>query len=134
MTTARLSILSLLAALAILALAVSSPEGFGAHAGGADAFSIDMDPSSEPANSATSLGSSEGCARIALNGVQDADEDGVDALDVDVTATQVPATNPMAAFSYQLNYDDTALAVQTADSEFLLGSVLQIGPQNEQSG
>ena len=45
------------------------------HTGGMDAMSIDMNPGATPANSNTSIGSREKCARINENDTLDADED-----------------------------------------------------------
>lgn len=86
-----------------------------------DAMSIDMNPTGAPTNTATSLGSREACARINENNMLDGDEDATaDTLTLDVTVTNIPASNPMIAFNYVLNYDDTPLTVQTANHSFLL--------------
>ena len=101
----------------------------------ADAMSVDMDPSG---NAATVLGSREICARIDQNGIQDQDEDGVDAVDLDVTITNVPAyvDNPplgvvgppdvggIVAFAFDIAYDETNLTVQTSSTSFLLSNNL----------
>lgn len=73
------------------------------HAGNADFFLIDMDPSG---NTPTTIGTIEPCARINRNGVQDADEDGVDVVDLDITTgiVGIPVSNPVNAFEIYLNY------------------------------
>jgi hypothetical protein len=71
-----------------------------------DAMSIDMDPSAAPANTATSLGTLESCARINENNVLDADEEGAaDTLSTDVTATNIPVGSEMVPSSI-LEYSD----------------------------
>ncbi|HET9476934.1 MAG TPA: hypothetical protein VFP63_05560 [Dehalococcoidia bacterium] len=65
---------------------------------------MDMDPGNTPPNTATSLGSRETCARVNENDTLDADEDATDGVVIDVTATNIPATNPMIAFSFELTY------------------------------
>ncbi|HET9476275.1 MAG TPA: hypothetical protein VFP63_02175, partial [Dehalococcoidia bacterium] len=85
-----------------------------------DAFSIDMDPGATPANTATSLGSRQACARIDENNTLDQDEDvTADTLSIDVTATNIPASDPMIAYGYTLNYNEAALTLQSADHNFL---------------
>ncbi len=109
--------------LTLAALACYLVAGDRARAAGMnpDAFSIDMDPAGAPANTATSLGSRQTCAGINANNILDADEDATaDTLAVDVTVTNIPAFAPMIAFNYVLNYNETALSVQTADHNFLL--------------
>ena len=118
-------LLTTIAALAAIILTVNVDEtGVRAsHLGGADSFSVDMNPSATPANTATSLGSRQGCARIALNGVQDADEDGIDLLDLDITAANVPSAHPVLGFQYVLNYSEAALTVQASDANFFVSSL-----------
>ena len=58
-----------------------------------DAMSIDMDEEAAPANTSSALGSREACARINENDMLDADEDAVDALNIDVTAAGVRPFN-----------------------------------------
>lgn len=69
-----------------------------------EAMSIDMNPSASPANTATSLGSRETSARINENNILDADEDVVDGITIDVTATNIPGSHPMEGYQYTLNY------------------------------
>ena len=85
-----------------------------------DAMSIDMDPAASPANTATSVGTLESCARVNENNLMDADEDSVDTLNVDITATNIPAGNPIAAFQYYFEYSEANLTVQSAAHNFLL--------------
>lgn len=92
------------------------------HAGGATAFSIDMDPDADPVNFATSLGSRESCARMALNGVQDADEDVIDGVRIDVTVNQIPATTAAIGFVYALYYSEPALTVAGYTGAFILAA------------
>ncbi|MFQ5473235.1 MAG: thrombospondin type 3 repeat-containing protein [Dehalococcoidia bacterium] len=108
-----------LLALFVLSLATDAPNVSATHNGGADFFLLDMDP---VGNTATSIGTIEPCARINPNGIVDADEDGVDVVDVDVvTGPQgIPATNPMLAFGIFLSYP-AGSEVVAADPDFLLG-------------
>src|SRR5574342_616053 len=69
-----------------------------------DAMSIDMDITG---NTATALGTRESCARINENNTMDADETAVDTLTVDVTAVNIPASNPAIGFAYELNFPDS---------------------------
>lgn len=97
----------------------------GISEGEIDAISIDMDPSSSPANTATSIGSREFCARIDVNGVQDADEDGVDTLELDVTVGPegIPAEHPMMGFQAGILYDPSAVHVVDSDVHLLLSAI-----------
>lgn len=92
--------------------------------GGMDAMSVDMDPSSAPANTATSIGSREFCARINENGIVDADEEEVDTLELDVTTGPlgIPASSPMIAFTFPLLYDPGTFSVIANDTDFLLNA------------
>jgi hypothetical protein len=56
----------------------------------AQRFSVDMDPTAVPGNTAMSLGTQETCAGINENGIMDADEDMVDTVEFDVTVTGNP--------------------------------------------
>ncbi len=113
----RVCLAALLAALA--ATGAADHAAVASHALGASAFSIDMDPTG---NTATSLGSRQTCARITANGVQDADEDATDAVDLDVTATAVPASAPMVGFEYVIIYDESNLTIQAYQGGFLLAA------------
>jgi hypothetical protein len=113
----------------VLALHLSSTQA--SHdAGAMAAMSIDMDPSASPANTATSLGTREFCARIDQNGALDADEDAVDAVQFDVTAEGIPPETAIFAFSYTLEYDAAALTVQSHDANFLLVSAPGSSPSD----
>ncbi|HSP54746.1 MAG TPA: thrombospondin type 3 repeat-containing protein, partial [Dehalococcoidia bacterium] len=108
---------------AVLVLAFQLTATQATHDPGAmAAMAIDMDPGASPANTATSLGTREFCARIDQNGALDADEDAVDAVQFDVTADAIPPETAMIAFSYTIQYDETALRVQSHDANFLLAS------------
>jgi len=89
------------------------------HAGGMDATSLDFDPAG---NTATTLGSREDCAIIANNGVLDADEDSVDAVEVDITAINIPAANRMIAFGATVGYSEANLTIESASVQFLLAA------------
>jgi hypothetical protein len=125
----------ILAILATVLVGASSNDAIASHAGGMDAMSIDMDPGAAPANTATSVGSIEQCARINENGIVDADEDAEDALEVDITAEGIPAyddhgTNPpddftddrggIIGYQYTLSYSQADLTVESHDARFLL--------------
>ena len=99
--------------------------------GGMDAMSIDMNPHDTPANTATSIGSREFCARINANDLLDADEVDVDILEIDVTTGPegIPETNPMIALSFTLLFEEGQIRVIGNDVRMLLdaepfGSVL----------
>ncbi len=102
-------------ALVLLAAATNGSGGAGAAAGtGMSAMLIDMDPFRAPANTATSLGPNETCARINENGTLDADEDSVaDTLVIDVTAREIPQTTAIMGYNYSLRYDERALTLQS---------------------
>jgi hypothetical protein len=109
---------------ALLLLAVVSLDSDSAaanHAGGADNFLIDMDPAG---NTATSIGSIESCARINENNIQDADEDAIDRILIDVVTGPlgIPAGSPMGAFSFGLGYPTPQIMVVAEDQLYLLAS------------
>jgi hypothetical protein len=84
---ARFFLPGLIVLVAVLIAATDSlvsPRVLASHDGGMDEMTLDMNPGSEPANTSTSLGSIEFCARMNENDILDADEDGIDALYVDV--------------------------------------------------
>lgn len=129
----RFLIAPLVAAIAVIALLAVSfvavpDQASASHAAGADIFLIDMDPSG---NTATSIGPVESCARINVNGVIDADEDGVDTVDVDVATgpAGIPASNPIIAYQFELTYPAAAVQVVGEDTDFLLFS----GPGSSQA-
>ncbi|HET9476431.1 MAG TPA: thrombospondin type 3 repeat-containing protein [Dehalococcoidia bacterium] len=117
---AAAAIAGLLVVFAPHGLAVDSRAVLASHRGGADNILLDMDPAG---NTATSIGSIQSCARINPNGVQDADEDAIDAISIDVvTGPQgIPAGNPMIGFSYRLGYP-IGIAVTAGNHHFLLDS------------
>lgn len=79
------------------------------HDGGMDAMSIDMDVTG---NTATSLGPREDCIEVSAGAP----------VTFDVTATNIPATDPIFAFSFTLNYPSSSFSVIAADHDFLLAS------------
>jgi hypothetical protein len=135
----RFGVLALVPAVALV-LVLSSPDASlqraeASHAGGMDSMSLDMDSGATPANTATSLGTREDCRRINENNTLDADETGVDALAIDVTAGVVPPYsdggtpgNPsddsggIIAYTYRLNYPEAHLTVEAQDPNFLLAA------------
>ena len=92
------------------------------HDYGMAAMSLDLDPQFTPANTATTLGTSEPCARINENDALDADEDLIDTVLLDVTADGVPDYNPMTGYSYSLTYDASDLQITSWDYNFMLFS------------
>lgn len=123
--TRALGLLTLLcAACAIIAIAVLSAGSATAGEGSLDAMSIDMDPGAGPANTATSIGSREFCARLNENGKLDGDEDAFDTLEFDVTTGPlgIPASNPLLAFQAELLFDGFALAITSVDESMLLAA------------
>jgi hypothetical protein len=102
-SSVRLTLLAA-AAIAVVVLFVAgdfvSPRPvLASHTGGADNFLIDMNATG---NTATSITSIELCARINENNVQDADEDGIDTVSIDVVTgpAGVPASNRMSAYAF----------------------------------
>jgi hypothetical protein len=91
-----------------------------------EAMSIDMEPSAAPANSATSIGSNEQCARINENGVLDGDEDVEDAVEADITAEGIPSYSDGAGgifgFQYEVLYDERLFTLAGANTNLLLGA------------
>lgn len=82
--------------------------------GGMDTMSIDMNPAG---NSSGAVGTLDTCARINKNNTQDADEDFIDGLFVDITGEGIPAYNNngtpsdasddrggLTGYQYALNY------------------------------
>jgi parallel beta-helix repeat protein len=99
------------------------------HAGGMDLMAFDMNPAGTPANTGTSLGSKEDCARINENNMLDADEDAFDdTISMDVTAVTIPASNPAVAFSLRLNYDESNLFVAAVDGSSTIFGGAGINP------
>jgi hypothetical protein len=96
------------------------------HAGGMDAMLIDMDPSGSPANTSvpgsgvSEVGSIESCARINENGIQDADEDSIDAIEIDVVAINIPESNPMISYGFTLGFPAFDTVVASSDADFML--------------
>jgi hypothetical protein len=101
-------VVSLLATAVALFLANLPDEPVRAsHAGGMDAMAIDMDPTG---NDATTLGPRDECIVVTAG----------DSVTIDVTALNIPETNPMIAFAYTLNYSSSSLSVVAADHQFLI--------------
>jgi hypothetical protein len=115
-------------AVAIAMIAISGNQAsdpvVASEPGGMDAMSIDMNPHGIPANTATSIGSREFCARINENDVLDADEDDIDTLEIDVTTGPdgMPESNPMIAFQFELRYDAAQTHVVGSDTAMLLAA------------
>jgi hypothetical protein len=83
------------------------------HAGGAALVAIDMDPSASPANTGLAVGSLETCARINQNETLDADEESVDALEIDVVIDDIPPPGAIAtAFHFNFPNDPSVLVTQ----------------------
>ena len=85
-------------------------------------MSIDMNPATTPANTPTSIGTTEICAVINENDILDADESAVDALSLDVVVGPlgVPGSNPMIFYAYTLEYSAANIRVADQDQNFLL--------------
>jgi hypothetical protein len=80
-----------------------------------------MDPAG---NTATSIGTVQPCARINENNIQDADEDGVDSVDIHVVTgpAGIPSSHPLAAFSFDVSFPAPHVYVAEADIKFLLNA------------
>jgi hypothetical protein len=99
-----------LVVLVALGLAVSDAGHTQAsHTGGMDAMSIDVDVTG---NTATSLGPRDSCVEAGPG----------DVVTVDVTATNIPATMAMIAFTYTIQYDESRVWVETQNHQFLLAA------------
>lgn len=93
--------------LGVLALSV---DGAGAtQAGGMAAMSLDLDVSG---NTATSLGPRDDCLEVSVGQI----------VTLDVTAEGIPASNPMIAFAFALNFPAGTVTVTGADADWLLGA------------
>jgi hypothetical protein len=119
-----------LAFLLVFLMAQRGPDTEASHESsptGPAAMSIDMQESATPANTPSSIGTRESCARINENNIQDADEDVVDGLFVDVTiedvqeysnsdnpSTPVPDYGAMKAYEFRLGYDEAQLTLSAA--------------------
>ena len=86
--------------------------------------SLDLDDDATPANQPNSIGTIEWCKRVNPNGVQDADEDGVDQLTVDVVAGPggIPASQPIGGFEFSLGYNTSVVHVADADVAQMIAS------------
>lgn len=104
-------------------------------------MSIDMDEEATPANTSTTLGTREACARINENNSLDADEDVVDGLIIDVTATNIPAfnnngtplnlnddTGGVIAYVFDFGYSSADLTVQAGQANTPGVNILQENP------
>jgi hypothetical protein len=95
-------------AVAFLALGDSSRTA-DAGGGGMEAISVDADITG---NTATSLGERDECIEVNAG----------DSVQVDVTALNIPASNPMITFNYRFRYDEDAITVTAADHQQLISS------------
>jgi hypothetical protein len=113
------------------------------HEPGMRLLSIDMQESATPANTSSALGTREVCTRINENNVMDADEDVVDGLKIDITATDVPAyddngtpdysdyeddSGGIIAFQYALEYSVANLTVAAHEYNNSAVNLLQRNP------
>ncbi len=96
------------AALLLTLLLLAGSAG-AADPGAMEAMSIDMDTAG---NAATSLGPWDECIVASPGGT----------LTVDVTATNIPATNPMVGFEFRFIYPAGVITVESADPNFLLAA------------
>lgn len=89
---------------------------------GAQKFSVDMNPQKNPGNTKISVGSREECARINENNKLDANEDFVDGIEFDLTATEIPKESKMIAFSFSLKYRPGSFGLIGRNVEGLLST------------
>ncbi len=89
-----------------------------------DNLAFDMEDDATPANTATTIGSTDRCRRINKNGILDADEDAVDSLVVDVVVgpAGVPPDRPAIGFLVTLNYNNALFRVTVANVSLLLAA------------
>jgi len=123
----RLSVTALLAGFVLL-LGAGSPAAPVAASWpvGMDAMSLDLDTFNTPANTATSLGSREPCARVIEDDILDGDEDaGPDQLVFDLTALNVGAgLQAMVAYSTRITYPAPQVKIVEKDNAGLLSTAL----------
>ncbi|MDP2675772.1 MAG: hypothetical protein Q8Q00_12860 [Dehalococcoidia bacterium] len=106
-----------LVAIAIVALtAAAALAGHPLASRGLQAVTVgfDVDPGAAPANSATSLGSIEGCARVKNSAGNQ--------FNIDVYVDKIPSGQDLAGFNYRLNFDDKRFRVVKENHELLLAS------------
>jgi hypothetical protein len=95
------------------------------------------------------LGTVENCARINENDMLDADEDAIDTLFIDVVIQDIPSTNRLFGFHFELNYPNSPNSIKVSgqgiaalpdgtpanaasDSRWLLFAVPESGGQGTQ--
>ncbi|MCH8815338.1 MAG: thrombospondin type 3 repeat-containing protein [Chloroflexi bacterium] len=102
----------------------ANSDGIGDACQPIDNVSIDVEEDATPANTATSIGSVEVCAFVEDNDVLDLDEDTTDTIVIDVVTGPdgIPAASPINAFSFTLQYEETAVNVTSLDLDLLLTS------------
>jgi hypothetical protein len=107
-------LLMVTAALAVvIMISMDSGQGHGgAQASGSTVVGIDADPFSAPANTATSVGSIEGCVSVTSG----------QKFSIDVFVDAVPADRDLAGFNYFLIYDSSVLKVTGKNHDMLLKS------------
>lgn len=110
MPTGKLS-LAAAAVTVLLALLQGSQPGVSAEQS-ADSISRVAVDANVQGNTATSLGKSDTCARIASG----------QKVDVDITVDAVPASRPMTAFQIELLYDPAVVKVTARNQDMLLAS------------
>ncbi len=118
----RFLIAILVAALLAFVCVGAQPPANAQAPGGMGAMSIDLHPEMTPANGGSSLGSPEFCAAINENDIADADEDAVDTLTLDITATNIPSSTSIAGYGYELTYPAPSLQVVSQDTGYLLAA------------
>jgi hypothetical protein len=125
MRSVLLAIIALAAGLALARDVEHAPNVIATSPPSAQRFSVDMDPTAVPGNTAMSVGTRETCARINENGIMDADEDMVDTVEFDVTVTGIPAANAMIAYSYDLGYPTATRIVSHQPVKIGAGPIIQ---------
>ena len=111
MTSRMLLAITIVALAGTAALAGNAPASHGFQA---VTVGIDVDPDAAPANSATSLGTIEGCTSVTNSAGS--------RFTIDVFLNEIPSGQDMAGFNYQLNFDDTRFKVADQDHSLLLAS------------
>ena len=97
------------ALLLVAAIASLTDDSASAGTNAMEAMSVDT---ITDGNDATTLGPREECVEVS------ADSE----VDVDVTALNIPESNPMIAFNFVLEYDSDYLSVVAVDSELMLAA------------
>ena len=114
MSRRHVSVLVALGLILIAASAVALLPSAKAQEGesGLDFIAIDTDTQADPANTATSFGTVQACAEVALDGT----------VNVDIVVNAIPEDRPLAGFQMTVIYNAGIVNVIGLDTNFLLAT------------